>query len=261
MQKGDYDDFAKLLDDAYDMISAGEKSLSAAAKAMFFRAVAKYPMNVFRAALHAHLLSKEGKFLPQPAHIIAQIEAMVEQDGRPGAEEAWAIALTARDEESTVVWTQETAAAFVICRPVLDSSGAISARKAFLEAYTRLVNEARTAGTAPEWVASIGWDKSRQVAAIKGAVNMGRLPAPTAAALLEGPAGDPTPDEAARAQIAQIKALIKDGAEERERKRLEQVEQQRLADEEWKRSTNEAVERREHERREAERRQEDKEQA
>lgn len=241
MRQGDYDEFAKLIDDAYDMISVGTKSLSAPARAMFFRAVAKYPLEVFRAALHAHVLSKDGKYVPQPAHIIAQIELMVEQDGRPGAEEAWAIALTGRDEESTVVWTQETAAAFAICRPVLESSGPISARKPFLEAYTRLVNEARAEHRKPEWIASIGWDKTRQIAAIKGAVNAGRLPPPVAAALLEGPSGDPTPDEEARAQLALVKQMIKDGVGERERKRLAEVERQRLEGEAFKQRTQSQV--------------------
>lgn len=241
MVQADYDEFAKLIDDAYDMISVGTKSLSAPARAMFFRAVAKYPLPVFRAALHAHIMSKDGRFVPQPAHIIAQIELMVEQDGRPGSEEAWAIALTGQDEQSTVVWTQEIAAALVICRPVLDSSGPISARKPFLEAYTRLVNEARAARRPAEWVASIGWDRRQQVAAIKGAVNAGRLPAPAAAALLEGPAGDPTPDDKARAQLALVKQMIKDAAAEKEQRRLAEVEQRRLDDVEWKRRTAEQV--------------------
>jgi len=241
MRQGDYDEFAKLIDDAYDMISVGSKSLSAAARAMFFRAVAKYPLDLFRAALHAHIMGKEGRFVPQPSHIIEQIERMVEQDGRPGAEEAWAIALTGCKEEATVVWTTETAQALFISRPVLDSSGAISARKAFLEAYTRLVADARSARRPAEWVASIGWDRRQQVSAIKGAINAGRLPAPSAAALLEGPGGDPTPDEAARAQIALIKKLIKDATEARETARLAEVERLRLAGEDFKRRTQDQV--------------------
>lgn len=244
MRQGDYDEFAKLLDDAYDMISVGTKSLSAAARAMFFRAVAKYPLEVFRAALHAHIMSKDGKFVPQPAHINEQVALMIAQDGRPGAEEAWAIALTGKDEQSTVVWTHEIAAALSICRPVLDSSGAISARKPFLDAYARLVDEARAAHRPAEWIASVGWDKAQQAAAIKGAVNAGRLPAPAAAPLLEGPNSDPTPDEAARAQLAAIKLLIKQGAEAKEAARLAEAERLRLADEEWKRKTAEQVRRR-----------------
>lgn len=241
MRQSDYDEFANLIDDAYDMISVGKSSLSASARAMFFRAVAKYPMDVFRAALHAHIMSPAGKFLPQPAHINEQVEAMVSRDNRPDPEEAWAIALTGQDEASTVVWTAETAEAFSICRPVLISSGAISARKPFLAAYARLVAEARAERRPASWVLSLGWDKQHQVVAIKRAVGNGLLPAPAAAALLEGPAGDPTPDEDARAQLAKIKKLIDDAAAEKERARDAEAERVRMADEEFKRSTDDRV--------------------
>lgn len=241
MRQADYDEFARLIDDAYDMISVGKSSLSAPARAMFFRAVAKYPLEVFRAALHAHIMSPAGKFLPQPAHINEQVEAMAARDTRPDPEEAWAIALTGQDEASTVVWTPEIAEAFSICRPVLTSSGAISARKPFLAAYTRLVAEARAERRPTAWVASIGWDKQHQAVAIKRAVSNGLLPAPTAAALLEGPAGDPTPDDAARAQLSKIKKMIDDASEEKGRARLAEVERVRLVDEEFRRSTDERV--------------------
>ena len=140
-----------------------------------------------------------------------------------------------------MIWTQETAAALAICRPVLESSGAISARKAFLEAYTRLVAEARAARRPPEWIASIGWDKTRQATAIKAAINTGLLPAPVAAGLLEGPIGDPTPGAEARAQLAKVKQMIKDGAEAKEAARLAEAERLRLLDLDFKRRTQEQV--------------------
>ncbi|MFZ3286571.1 MAG: hypothetical protein WA191_06945 [Telluria sp.] len=241
MRQGDYDAFAKLLDDAYDMISVGTKSLSAPARAMFFRAVAKYPLEVFRAALHAHILGKEGRFVPQPSHIIEQIEAMTESDGRPGAEEAWAIALTSRDEQDTVVWTQETAEAFAIARPVLDSSGAISARKPFLEAYTRLVTQARAEHRPAQWRASIGFDKERQVTVIKKAINAGLLPAPAVAGLLKGPANDPTPDDKARAQIEVIRKMLTDSQAAKERHMVEDEARRVREDAEFKARTQERV--------------------
>lgn len=85
MKQGDYDEFARLLDDVYDMISCGQKSLSGAAKAIYFRAVSRYPLDLFRAALQAHVVSPAGKYLPQPAHITEQVELMKQADGRPGA--------------------------------------------------------------------------------------------------------------------------------------------------------------------------------
>ena len=241
MVQGDFDAFAKLIDDAYDMISVGAKTLSAPAKAMFFRAVARYPLDVFRAALHAHIMGKEGRFVPQPSHINEQVELMVAHDTRPDGEEAWAIALTGEDEAHTVVWTQETAQAFAICMPVLRSSGAISARKPFLAAYARLVGEARTARRPAQWVTSIGFDKSHQVQAIKAAVNRGLLPATAVAALLAGPAANVTPDGKGRAQLRRIRRLMAVAAGRKERARLVEVDRLARADADWKRKTNEAV--------------------
>jgi hypothetical protein len=162
-------------------------------------------------------------------------------DGRPGAEEAWAIALRGTDEADTVVWTQEIAAAFAICRPVLDSSGAISARKPFLEAYTRLMTEARAVRRPAEWVVSLGTDKRLQAQAIKAAAAAGQLPAPVQAALLEGPAGDPTPDSAARAQLGRIRKMLKDMEGEREFRELVEIERRSQADAIYKIRTQQMV--------------------
>ncbi|MDO8065581.1 hypothetical protein [Janthinobacterium sp. SUN206] len=195
-----------------------------------------FPLPTVAAALQAYR-DENGEFAPVPAGIAKRCKLM---DGRPGAEEAWAIALTSQDEMASVVWTTEIAEAFRICRPVLDSSGAISARKPFLEAYERIVATARAARHPAEWVASVGWDKTRHVEVLGNAVRAGLLPAPAVAGLLQGKQ-DQTTDDAARAQLAAIKKMIADGAAAKEVARLEGVEQQRLADEEFKRSTAERV--------------------
>ena len=161
-------------------------------------------------------------------------------DGRPGAEEAWAIALTSQDEMASVVWTTEIAEAFRICRPVLDSSGAISARKSFMEAYERIVAAARLVRQPAAWVASVGWDKTRHVEVLDSAVKAGLLPAPAVAGLLAGKK-NPTPDEAARAQLARIKQMQVEAAAAKEAARLAAVEQHRLADIEFRRATNDRV--------------------
>jgi hypothetical protein len=164
-------------------------------------------------------------------------------DGRPDDEEAWAIALTAQDETSTVVWTVEIEKAFNISRPVLMSSGSISARKPFLAAHKRLVAEARAEHRPVRWFPSLGSDRHHQATVIKGAVCSGLLPAPAAAPLLEGPASDPTPSPRGLAQLAKIKKEMADAAEKKEQARLYRVEHERLADEEFKRSTNVLVQR------------------
>ena len=110
-----------------------------------------YPLRTVAAAMQAYR-DENGEFAPVPAGIAKRCKLM---DGRPGAEEAWAIALIGQDEMASVVWTTEIAEAFRICRPVLGSSGAISARKPFLEAYERIVAAARLERRPAEWLAVV----------------------------------------------------------------------------------------------------------
>lgn len=220
-----------------ETLAAYGKPLPEAAMARAWLAnLEPYPLRTVQAAMQAYQ-DENGEFAPVPAGIAKRCKLM---DGRPGAEEAWAIALTSLDEMASVVWTTEIAEAFRICRPVLDSSGAISARKPFLEAYERIVAAARLVRRPAEWVASVGWDKTRHVEVLASAVRAGLLPAPVVAGLLAGKK-NPTPDEAARAQLARIKQMQVEAAAAKETARLAAVEQQRLADIEFKRETNDRV--------------------
>jgi hypothetical protein len=217
MQRADFDEFAQLLDDAYDLLGVGaaNKVISGGAKGMFFAALAAYPMATVRAALGAHCA--RGKFPPRPGDVIDIIEASAANDGRPGVEEAWAIALTSRDESDTVVWTAECAEAFAICRPILNLDDEVGARMAFKEAYARIVGQARAAHRPAAWSASIGWDSGKRDGALSRAVVAGLLPAPEATTLLlGGPADMPPPDDKARAQLAAIKQMLADRAAQRE---------------------------------------------
>ncbi len=193
MDKNDFNEFANLIDGAYDLIGVGaNKSISGPAKTLFFNAMAGYSIEQFRRALSAHCLDKvRGRFTPKPADIIEQLEGMTAKDGRPSADEAWAIALTSQDEADTVVWTAETAEAFGICRPVLQGGDEVGARMAFKDAYNRLVAAARAAGRPAAWNASLGWDVRKQEAAIGRAHVAGLLAAPVVAALLPNYADKP----------------------------------------------------------------------
>ncbi len=206
MCEDDFDEFVRLLDDAYVF---QKDKLTVQAKMVFFRAMARYPLDVIRFAMSAHMTDpKVGKWAMQPADLIAQIQGAAVGDGRPGAEEAWAIALTSRDESQTVVWTQEIAEAFAACRPVLEASNAISARMSFVEAYTRLVAAARTNGVPAQWSASLGWDLQLRGAVLKKAASAGLLPAPVVAGLLPPPDGTEAGDSNAKAQISKIKQML-----------------------------------------------------
>ena len=196
-----------------------------------------YPMPTVQAAFRAYC-DENGEFAPVAAGIAMRCKLM---DGRPGAEEAWAIALSSRDEADTVVWTLECAEAFALCKPVLDMGDEVGARMAFKEAYTRITASARAAGRPAVWSASLGWDMVKRTAVLSKASTAGLLPAPAVSMLLPAPASDPVPDDKARAQIAGIRQMLIDSsarkvaAYEAEQLRLVQTEQR------WKRETNERV--------------------
>lgn len=151
---------------------------SAGITATWFRTLAGYDLPTLSAAFSAHMRDPQnGKFEPKPAHIIEQIERAAKNDGRPGAEEAWAISLSARDEQDTVVWTSECCQAWAACQPVLQMGDEVGARMAFKEAYTRLVAEARAMCAPVVWEVSEGFDKDRRRIALATAVEAGRIPA------------------------------------------------------------------------------------
>lgn len=208
------------------MLAYGKPLHDRAVLDAWWRQLQEFPLRIVALAFSAYR-EENDTFAPVPNSIYKRCLLM---DGRPGAEEAWAIALRSTDEASTVVWTQEIAAAFAICRPVLDSSGAISARKPFLEAYVRLVTEARAIRRPAEWVASLGWDSAEQARAIRAATAAGQLAGSAAALLLEGPAGDPTPDTSARAQLDKVRQMLKAMEDERELRALVEIERQDQAD-------------------------------
>ena len=89
MFKQEFEQFSEILGDVAGLYN---KSLSTTQTAMYFRALAQYPLEAMQLALDAHVCSAErGRFMPLPADLIAQLEAM-RFDGRPKAEEAWATA-------------------------------------------------------------------------------------------------------------------------------------------------------------------------
>src|SRR5260364_141389 len=121
MSENDFDVFAVLLDAAYALYG---KALPAEAKAAYFESLKDWPMETVRAALNAHVRdAQRGQFAPKPADLIAQWEGYTAHDGRPEADEAWAIALAAQDEAATLVWTAEMMEALAL--PVWCSTAAI----------------------------------------------------------------------------------------------------------------------------------------
>lgn len=231
MQRDDFAEFSTLLDGVFDLLgkTPAAKIVSAPAKAIFFQALAQHPMQAVRSALGVYV--SRGEFTPTPGAINKIIADEAMRDGRLGPEEAWALALTSMDEADTVVWSTETAEAFRIARPVLSSSGAISARKTFLEAYERLVTAARVTHAPVEMVVSMGWDKHRMKLALHYAVKNRQIAAPQAQALLPAPDVDRKElTDSQRAQLGKVLAMLSEG----DRKKQEQLArgaQERLGDE------------------------------
>lgn len=222
MSEDDFERFCELLDDVAELRQL--KVLGVRAKALFFQAVRRYPLALVEKAIQAHLIdADEGKYktMIQPAHIIAQIEGAAANDGRPDADEAWAIAMRADDEAITVVWTDEISAALSAARPVLANGDKVGARMAFKSAYERLVTKARKELRPVRWIASLGHDVAQREDALQQAVALGQLPAPHVAALLPPPApsnsmGD---DEVAAENIARLRKLVASALSPSEKRR------------------------------------------
>lgn len=190
MRDTDIGEFTSILDATCGLLSRGVYTPNPAHTAMFFLALAGHPIEAVRAAFDAHVRDPQrGRFVPVPADILTQIQGQAAHDGRPGGDEAWAVALRAADEADTVVWTAEMAQAWAIARPVLQAGDEVGARMAFRDAYNRLVDAARGEGRPAAWSASLGFDLERRALALEAAVQAGHLVASDVSAL-PAPRGD-----------------------------------------------------------------------
>jgi len=181
--------FTELLDATCGLISRGTYTPTTVQTELFFNALRAYDFAAVKLAFSNHVKDPvRGRYVPLPADVIAQINGQTEADGRPGAEVAWATAVLGADEQETIVWTAETAAAWAIAKPVFDLGDEVGARMAFKEAYARLVAEARAAAKLPKWSASVGFDPARRERSLKAAMSAGLLSAPDVAGLLPPPA-------------------------------------------------------------------------
>lgn len=182
MRESDFSHFSAMLDDVAAVVPP-PAPLTSTGRAMFFRTLASLPVETVQKALDAHVRDPQrGRFFPKPADVLAQIP-----DTRPGADEAWAIAVKGNDENATIVWTDEIAQAWGIARPVMQLGDEVGARVAFRDAYNRLIGEAKHAGRAVHWMPSLGHDTERRHLALHEASILGRLSSSEVAGLLPAP--------------------------------------------------------------------------
>lgn len=142
------------------------RTFSPAAAMVFASDLDGFPESAVLSALSR--CRKEVRGMMTIADVISRID-----DGRPGVEHAWA--MIPQDENTSVVWTDEMAAAWGGAAPLLREGDRIGARMAFKETYARLMTEARDRKEPPKWTPSFGDDKLGRLAAVDEAVRHKRL--------------------------------------------------------------------------------------
>jgi hypothetical protein len=134
----------------------------------------EYPLPAVLAAL-----TRCRRELKSKLTIAAVMERM--DDGRPGADEAWA--MIPPEEEGSCVWTEEMADAYGVAWRLQRDGDKVGARMAFRDAYTRMVAEARVRRIPVKWTPSLGTNPALREIALEDAVRKGRITDKHAAAL------------------------------------------------------------------------------
>jgi hypothetical protein len=165
MVKTDYNRFVTVLNAAMDVYG---RERTGTALALWWKVLQPFTMEQVEAGLSSHL--RTCRFAPTPADIIA---AICSADGRPTADEAWA--MIPRSESESVIWTDEMSYAYGIAAPLLEAGDAVAARRAFIDAYEGSVAKARSAGKPVKAWPSWGWDASGREIAVTNAVERGLL--------------------------------------------------------------------------------------
>lgn len=211
------------------------QSITADAAELMADDLADYPAQAVGAALKACRKELTGKLTL--ASILQRVQAA---DGRPGKDEAWSIALSASDEYETVAMTEEIRLAMNASNPILNAGDKVGARMAFLSAYERLVQQARTEAKPAKWSLSIGFDPQRRLEAVAQAERMGRITPAIAqeqrlslgydapsengkaiAGLITGTVAKPTED--VRQRLAALRDSLQADKREKEQRRRESV--------------------------------------
>ena len=182
---------------------------------IYWSTVGQYPIDSLRRAANAWV--RKSEFMPKPADLI---KLMGGAGNHLSPDEAWSIAILASDETNTVVWTNEIAKAWAQAEIVYRNGDKIGARRTFIEAYERLVNESMMYCRPIEFFVSLGNDKSRRVDAINHAVFTGLLTKERANYYLPKPENtismieykyEQSVSDKSMSHIANIKQMLKTG--------------------------------------------------
>lgn len=147
------------------------QAISVNAAGLMAADLSTFPREQLRIALSRTRMECTGKLTLKA--ILDQLDAL---QGRLGGNEAWALALRARDERETVVWTDEVAEAWAVAAPMANGRDLVGARMAFKDAYERITQQARDTLKRPEPRIAVGWDNARRIAVVTAAHNDGQIP-------------------------------------------------------------------------------------
>jgi hypothetical protein len=139
-------------------------------------------LSAFAIAAVLHALERCQMECKRPLTMADIVERMQQDDGRPGADEAWA--LCPKSEADAAVWAGEMREAFFIAWPILRGGDEIAARMAFKQTYERLCREARDQRQPVAWTVSAGRDRDATAKALDRAVSLGRIDQKQAQAML-----------------------------------------------------------------------------
>lgn len=238
MIPNEYSEFYEIWIDAHAKSSSNQIPADRVVMSVFDDLM-NYSLDSVRAALRHH--ARQSRFAPTPHDVVSLLDS---GNRRMSADEAWAV--MPKDEFETVVWTHEMAEAYGIASGILVEGDKIAARMAFKSAYDRLCSEAVMMQRPVIWSVCVGFDKSRIEPALQKAVAAGRisqdrankfLPAPVdagpIAGLLTGKVTElPNNDANLKARWGELKQAMADGQKslaEKERQRVIEAEQERLA--------------------------------
>jgi hypothetical protein len=179
MNKNDFDQFGPVWRAASEVYNVTPTD---AALGLTFRVLEKYELYDIKVAIADYLAT--GQFPPKPADIIQRLTS---RDGRPSADEAWAIAIRSFDEYQTVVMNDDISGALEQARDIYYDGDKVGARMAFKSAYDRNIGDSRREGVAVKWWPSIGFDIDGRRDALEQAVVQGLLPRAQVDKLLPAP--------------------------------------------------------------------------
>ena len=178
-----YEQFQQIIFDTFAM--AGKQKPSEGVVFQWRQSLKAWTNDEISFALNAHFES--DRYLPWPADVNRILNNM---DGRPCAEEAWAIAVGAADEYNSVCWTQEIADAWSHCVGCYEPRNTNPARMAFNKYYPRLVEQVRKAQIPVKWSVSLGHDQEIRQQVLEHGIERGLLDASHTRHLLVAPVTD-----------------------------------------------------------------------